>query len=97
MKPYETVGVKELKNKLSEYLRLVRGGTSLLITDRNQVIAELHKPSSAMPSTVTPLIDQWIHSGLLQIPPQIQKRSRLKGPIKTKEPLSKKLIDEDRS
>jgi prevent-host-death family protein len=38
------VGVKVLKNKLSEYLRLVAGGEVVLVTDRNRVIAELTPP-----------------------------------------------------
>jgi antitoxin (DNA-binding transcriptional repressor) of toxin-antitoxin stability system len=38
------VGVRELKNRLSEYLRLVRAGERLLVTDRGEVIAELGPP-----------------------------------------------------
>jgi len=41
----KAVGVRELKNRLSEYLRLVRGGEEILVTDRGQVIAELRQPS----------------------------------------------------
>lgn len=37
-------GVKTLKNKLSEYLRLVAAGETVLVTDRNRVIAELSPP-----------------------------------------------------
>jgi prevent-host-death family protein len=40
----KTVGVRELKNKLSEYLRRVRLGESLLVTDRGEVVAELLPP-----------------------------------------------------
>lgn len=39
-----TVGIRELKSRLSEYLRLVRGGEEVLITDRGEVIAELRRP-----------------------------------------------------
>jgi antitoxin (DNA-binding transcriptional repressor) of toxin-antitoxin stability system len=38
------VGVRELKNRLSEYLRLVRAGERVLVTDRGEVIAELGPP-----------------------------------------------------
>ena len=38
------VGVRELKNRLSEYLRLVRSGEEILVTDRGEVIAELRQP-----------------------------------------------------
>lgn len=39
-----TVGVRELKNRLSEYLRQVRAGESVLVTDRGEVVAELTPP-----------------------------------------------------
>jgi len=38
------VGLKVLKNKLSEYVRLVAGGETVLITDRDRVVAELVPP-----------------------------------------------------
>jgi len=41
----KAVGVRELKNRLSEYLRLVRNGEEILVTDRGEVIAELRQPS----------------------------------------------------
>lgn len=40
----KTVGVRDLKNRLSEYLRQVRSGEGVLVTDRGQVIAELTPP-----------------------------------------------------
>lgn len=40
----KTVGVRELKNRLSEYLRDVRAGEGLLVTDRGEVVAELSPP-----------------------------------------------------
>jgi antitoxin (DNA-binding transcriptional repressor) of toxin-antitoxin stability system len=40
----KTVGVRELKNRLSEYLREVRRGESVLVTDRGEVIAEFSPP-----------------------------------------------------
>jgi prevent-host-death family protein len=40
----KTVGVRDLKNKLSEYLRHVRLGESILVTDRGEVVAELLPP-----------------------------------------------------
>jgi prevent-host-death family protein len=44
MPPMKTVGVRDLKNKLSEYLRRVRLGESVLVTDRGEVVAELLPP-----------------------------------------------------
>ncbi len=38
------VGLKVLKNRLSEYVRLVAGGETVLVTDRDRVVAELVPP-----------------------------------------------------
>lgn len=39
-----SVGVKVLKNKLSEYIRLAASGETVLVTDRDKVVAELIPP-----------------------------------------------------
>ena len=44
MSRMQTVGVRDLKNKLSEYLRRVRLGEGVLVTDRGEVVAELLPP-----------------------------------------------------
>jgi prevent-host-death family protein len=44
MPDMKTVGVRDLKNKLSEYLRRVRLGEGILVTDRGEVVAELLPP-----------------------------------------------------
>ena len=38
------VGLKVLKNKLSEYVRLAASGETVLVTDRDRVVAELVPP-----------------------------------------------------
>lgn len=40
----KSVGLRELKNNLSRYVRHVRAGEALAITDRGEVIAELLPP-----------------------------------------------------
>jgi prevent-host-death family protein len=40
----KSVGLRELKNRLSEYVREVRSGESVLVTDRGEVVAELIPP-----------------------------------------------------
>ena len=37
----KAIGVKQLKARLSEYLRLVKAGETVLVTDRDQVVAEI--------------------------------------------------------
>ncbi len=41
------VGIKTLKDKLSEYVRLAAAGETVLITDRDRVVAELTPPRPA--------------------------------------------------
>jgi prevent-host-death family protein len=41
-----TVGIKTLKNKLSEYVRLASAGETVLVTQRDRVVAELVPPRS---------------------------------------------------
>jgi len=42
----KTVGIAELRQNLSRYLRRVENGERLLVTDRNRVVAELGPPPS---------------------------------------------------
>ena len=37
----KSVGIKQLKARLSEFVRLAKSGETILITDRKQVVAEL--------------------------------------------------------
>lgn len=54
-KGMKAVGIKNLKNNLSKYLDMVREGEIVYVTDRDDIIAEIHKPVSA-PTT---LISRW--------------------------------------
>jgi len=47
--PMHTVGLKTLKNKLSEYARLAASGETVVITDRNRIVAKFE---AATPSLV---------------------------------------------
>lgn len=42
-----SVGIKVLKNKLSEYVRLAENGETVQVTDRGRVVAELVPPTPA--------------------------------------------------
>lgn len=48
------VGVRELKNRLSEYIRQVRAGEAVLVTDRGQVVAELAPPGQGATNAAVP-------------------------------------------
>ena len=53
----KAVGVKQLKARLSEYLRLVKSGETVLITDRDEVVAEL-RPARRQPAAAPSLEEQ---------------------------------------
>jgi antitoxin (DNA-binding transcriptional repressor) of toxin-antitoxin stability system len=42
----KTAPVRELKNRLSSFLRLVKAGETILVTEHGRVIAELRQPES---------------------------------------------------
>jgi antitoxin (DNA-binding transcriptional repressor) of toxin-antitoxin stability system len=50
----KTVGIRELKNRFSEYLRHVRAGESVLVTDRGEVIAEFSPPGRGLSDASVP-------------------------------------------
>lgn len=63
------VGIKVLKNKLSEYVRLATTGETILITDRDVVVAELTKPSAQRsPMLADAMLADAVRQGLLTPP-----------------------------
>lgn len=91
------VGVRELKNKLSEYLRLVRRGESVLVTDRGRVVAELHPPTRKV-------LEEFPYPGLLELARAGKVRLGAPNdpglypsrPVRMPEGTAAALIDEDR-
>ena len=53
-----TVGIRELKNHLSKYVRQVEGGDVVVVTDRGRIVAELRPPAERRTD---------IHPGLLEM------------------------------
>ena len=47
-----SVGLKVLKNRLSEYVRIAASGETVLVTDRERVVAELSAPRDGRPERV---------------------------------------------
>ena len=62
------VGLRELKNRLSEYMRLVRAGEHLLVTDRGHVIAELVPPTGGAVRDPASALTTLERRGLLRRP-----------------------------
>jgi antitoxin (DNA-binding transcriptional repressor) of toxin-antitoxin stability system len=51
-----TVGIRELKNSLSEYIRRVRAGETVLVTDRGEIVAELSAPGASRSDPAVPAV-----------------------------------------
>lgn len=63
------VGLKALKNRLSEYVRLAAGGETILISDRDRVVAELVPPRETRShTTADALLANAVRQGLLTPP-----------------------------
>ena len=95
MKAVERVGVKNLKNNLSAYLRQVKRGVRVLITDRDEVVAEIGKPRSGIAQAPHPLLAEWIAAGELR-PATTRKKKLPASPVKLPAGTAKRLLDADR-
>ena len=62
-----SVGIRELKNRLSEYLRMVRRGEEVLITDRGKAVAELRQPVSLPAAAAHPELVRRARSGKVRL------------------------------
>lgn len=70
----ETVGIRDLKNHLSAYVRKVEAGDIVLVTDRGVVVAELVPPGHGT--------RPGIHAGLLEL----ARRDGLRLPTRPRDP-----------
>ncbi len=60
------VGLKVLKNKLSEYIRVAAGGETVLVTDRDRVVAEISPPRAGRsPLLADAMLADAVRSGWL--------------------------------
>ena len=89
------VGVRDLRNRLREYLRRVRSGEEVLVTDRGQVVAELRQPSPRA-SLPYPALIEAVRHGRARL--GMPNRSDLYQPLGAVTPagMAAKLLDEER-
>ncbi len=60
------VGIKVLKNKLSEYVRLAAAGENVLVMDRDRIVAQLGPPPPQRAEAVSDaLLAQAVREGLI--------------------------------
>lgn len=63
------IGIRELKNRLSEYVRQVREGEVIMVTDRGEVVAELRAPQAESElERKYPALAEMARKGLVRLP-----------------------------
>ena len=90
------VGIRELKNRLSHYIRIVKGGEAIHVTDRGEVVAELVPPGSGRADNADPDVEALRRLGDFTIGEP--NRQDLYGPRQagTKPGTAQRLLDEER-
>ena len=64
-----SVGLKVLKNRLSEYVRLAASGETVLVTDRDRVVAEIVPPQAGRcPMLADALLAEAVRDGWVTPP-----------------------------
>jgi antitoxin (DNA-binding transcriptional repressor) of toxin-antitoxin stability system len=90
------VGLKILKNKLSEYVRLAAGGETILVTDRDRVVAELVPPRAGRsPWVADAVLAELVRKGWLSPPTSVGEGPPPSLPVMTFKELMEGL-DRDR-
>lgn len=93
-----SVGLKVLNSKLSEYVRLAAAGETVLVTDRDRVVAEIVPPrAERSPILADALLADMVRKGLLTPPvaPGVGPPAAPKPIMKLEELLAE--LDQDRS
>lgn len=91
-----SVSIRELKNRLSEYLRMVRRGERALVTDREGAVTELCQPVNRPEAAANPERVRHIHSG--RVRPGALNRANLypRMPRAPSPGTARRLLDEER-
>jgi antitoxin (DNA-binding transcriptional repressor) of toxin-antitoxin stability system len=93
----KAVGIKVLKNKLSEYVRLAERGETVLVTDRDRVVAELVPPESTRsPVLADALLSEAVRKGWITPPTLAASGAPPRNPVTSFRKLQKE-IEQDRS
>ena len=95
MRTIEQVGIKNLKNNLSAYIRRVRKGERILVTDRDEVVAELGQPRRDELAELPPLFAEWIRRGDLR-PRRRARRPLPASTVRFPAGTAQRLLDLDR-
>jgi len=92
-----SVGIRELKARLSSYVRRVRRGEVIRVTDRGEVVAELRPPS---PAPRVPVELAGLHElagrGMLRLGKSNRGMRYPRSPVRLPEGSAKAALDAER-
>ncbi len=90
-----TVGTRELKTRLGTYLRIVRSGKTLVVTDRGRPVAEL-RPIPRSKDRERAILEEMAAEGLITLPKPGRGRLRKIKPIRLRSgpPISQTIIED---
>ena len=89
------VGIKVLKNKLSEYVRVAADGETVLVTDRDRVVAELGPPQRGRSEDVSDaLLADVVRRGWLRPPVNTAEDVPERRPVAKLEDVLRELADD---
>ncbi len=76
------VGLKVLKNRLSEYVRLAARGETVLVTDRDRVVAEIVPPREGRsPRVADALLAEAMRKGWISAPAMVAEGPPPRAPV----------------
>lgn len=94
-----TIGIRELKARLSQVLREVQQGDPVLVTDRGRVVAELRLPDATTWGRATPgpeaALSRLAATGHLRLAEPVTEPYPA-SPIRSPAGMARKLLDEER-
>ena len=91
------VGVRDLKSRLTHYLRLIKGGEKVMVTERGKPIA-LIRPldESESLTSIEERLAALAKQGLIRLPTKKGQFDLKTRPIKSKGKLASRIVIEDR-
>ena len=92
----KSVGIRKLRNSLSAYIKEVRSGSVILVTDHGTVVAELRRPQeSHRRLEVERIMQQWVDADKLILPSTARTEVRL-SPLASKAGTAARLLEHER-
>ena len=93
----QTVGVRDLKSRLTHYLRLIKAGEGLIVTERGKPVASM-RPLNGTETLAGPeeRLAALAKQGLVRLPSKTGRFDLQTQPLRTKGRAVSRIVIEDR-